>query len=107
MSGVFTWLAFTFNFGWAAGEFAGAKASRAATSKAGSRVERSGGRRFMFEASGSEFHEILQQPQANVLALLGVKLRGEHVVPPHRRRKGAAVVCPRGDDRGIGRLWKE
>ena len=57
-----------------------------------------------------QFHKILQQLQADLLAFLRVKLRGENIVAPDGRRKGAAVIRARRDDglasTGCGKkLW--
>src|ERR1035441_10353886 len=49
-----------------------------------------------------KFHEVFQQLQADLLALLRVKLRRENVVAPDGRRKGVAVFRARGDNR-LGR----
>lgn len=45
-----------------------------------------------------QFHKILQQLQADLLAFLRVKLRGEDVVAPDGGCKGIAVFRPRGDN---------
>src|ERR1035437_4812115 len=51
--------------------------------------------------------EVLQQLQADLLALFRVELRGENIVAPDRRRKVFAVIRARGDDARIHRLWKK
>ena len=52
-------------------------------------------------------HKILQQLQADLLAFLRVKLRGENIVAPDGRRERFAVVRARRDDGRIHRLRKK
>ena len=51
-----------------------------------------------------QLDKVLQQLQADFLAFLRVKLRGEHIVAPDGRRKVVAVVRARGDDGRVHRL---
>ena len=54
-----------------------------------------------------QIHKILQQLQADLLAFLRVKLRGENIVAPDGRRKGVAVIRARRDDGFVRRLRKK
>src|ERR1017187_9732479 len=54
-----------------------------------------------------ELDEVLEQLQADLLALLGVELCGEDVVAPNRGSEGLAVDRAGGDDGGIRRLGEE
>ena len=49
-------------------------------------------------------HEVAEQPQAGLGALLGVELDGEDVIPRHRTGKGDAIHRRAGDDVGPRRL---
>jgi hypothetical protein len=51
-----------------------------------------------------QFHKILQQLQADILAFFRVKLCGKNIVAPNRRRKRFAVFCSRSNDAGIFRF---
>ena len=48
--------------------------------------------------------EIFEQLQADFLAFLRVKLRGENIVAPDGRREIISVIRARRDDAGIQRL---
>lgn len=54
-----------------------------------------------------QINEVSKQLQADGLAFLRMKLCGENVVLPYRRRKGVAISCARGDDRIVHRLRKK
>ena len=58
----------------------------------------------IFTISFRQFHEILQQLQADLLAFLRVKLRGVDIVAPDGRRKAVAVIRAGGDDGFVHRL---
>src|SRR6266849_9116066 len=49
-------------------------------------------------------HEIFEQLQSDALAFFRMKLRGEDVIFPHRRRERPAVVGASGHDGWIARL---
>lgn len=54
-----------------------------------------------------QFNEVLQQLQSYLLALLWMKLGGEHIVLPHGRREVPAVIRAGRDDAGVLGLGKE
>ena len=69
------------------------------------RLKRAGG--CLLSLDFRKLDEIIEQVQADFLAFLRVKLRGENVVAPDGRGEVFAVIRARGDNPGIGGLGKE
>src|SRR5580704_2358776 len=59
------------------------------------------------ESSGGKLDEVLEQSEADVLALFRMKLRGENVFFPDCRCESLAVTSPRRNDGCIHRFGKK